>query len=520
MSTPEPMIGQTIDGRYRVLRVLGQGGMGAVYDAEHTGTGRRVAVKVIHADMATKSEMVLRFQREARAAGSIETPHIVHVFDTGTDPETGVVYMAMELLRGEDLQQLIKRLGRLPPRLALKLVGQACLGLGAAHATGVIHRDIKPANLFLSYAPDGPVTVKVVDFGIAKIMVEPGDGEEAALTRTGGMLGSPLYMSPEQATGRKTIDHRTDIWSLGVVLYQALAGRVPHRAESLGALIMAICSEAIPPLQNDAPWVPPEVADLVHRTLLRDPAARPADTEALRRAIQELVPGPLTVHASELLPLTEGEAAQVAPRAALAGGIVTGQNTIPSLSADTGLAAATGATGLSVSQGSAAPRRSRIVPALAAVVALGGAAGAYTLLGGRKPPVVVTAVTTAVSAAPTLAPAVEARPEERVVRLSVEPADAAAEVDGQAAAVRDGAVEIRGAVGSAHRVRLVKGADQVTVEVAIATLGPIPPKVQLTLTDPRAAPATPGGKVPGARPGATARPSSKTRDPALDGKFE
>jgi serine/threonine protein kinase len=197
--------------------------------------------------------LVTRFQREARAAGSSETTHIAQVFDTGTDPSTGVIYMAMELLRGEDVQQLLKRLGKLPLGLALRLVGQASIGLGKAHGAGVIHRDIKPANLFLSRLDSGEIILKVVDFGIAK-MVDPVNQEETGLTVTGGMLGSPLYMSPEQAKGRKDIDHRTDIWSLGVVLYKALTGQVPHAGhDTVLTLMMALCTEPAPPIQDLAP---------------------------------------------------------------------------------------------------------------------------------------------------------------------------------------------------------------------------------------------------------------------------
>ena len=313
------MKGETIGGKYRCLRVLGTGGMGAVYEAEHTGTGRRVAVKVINAEMAAKSEMVARFQREARAAGAIETSHIVQVLDMGTDVDSGVIYMVMELLRGEDLKALFDRLRRLPQNLALRLVGQACVGLAKAHATGVVHRDIKPANLFLAHQDTGSVIVKIVDFGIAKIMVEPGEGEEAQLTRTGGMLGSPVYMSPEQATGRKTIDHRTDIWSMGVLLYQGLTGKLPYHEQSLGALLLAICSEHPRPIQDLAPWVSPELAELVHAMLVHDPAARFQSMQAVLDAIRAIAPAPLGVDAVELVPLSEAEASVVAPRSRIFG---------------------------------------------------------------------------------------------------------------------------------------------------------------------------------------------------------
>ena len=530
------MIGTTIDGRYRVLRVLGQGGMGAVYEAEHTGTGRRVAVKVINADMARKTEMVLRFQREARVAGSIETPHIVQVLDTGTDPTSGTVYMVMEFLRGEDLQQLIKRLGKVPPLTALRLIAQSCLGLGKAHAAGVIHRDIKPANLFLCWHEGGPVTVKVVDFGIAKIMVEPGSGEEAGLTRTGGMLGSPLYMSPEQATGRKTIDHRTDVWSLGVVLYQALSGRVPHLAETLGALIMAICSEPVPPLQSVAPWVPAEIAEIVHRALALDPSARFPSMAALLQAIQQIVPDRLTVDATELVPLTEAEFSYVAPSPRLVSAgeaaVAATANAAPALGVSQGTSTSPGQGALSVSQGtSSAPAkgRSRLAPALAVVVAVGGGLAVYGLASRKavvapaREPVVntmpaassATTVNPAVVLAAPLSPVSAA--DERLVRVAIEPADATVEVDGRPAPIKDGFVEIRGVLGSAHHVRMVKDGQETASEVAITSLGAVPARVQAATADAKLLKPA-GGKAHPA-PSASAKPA-KPRDQALDGKFE
>ena len=219
------MIGETIDGRYRCLRVLGQGGMGAVYEAEHTGTGRRVAVKVIHADMVKKTEMVLRFHREARVAGSIETPHIVQVLDTGTDPATGTVYMVMEFLRGEDMQQLIRRLGKVPALVALRLIAQACVGLSKAHAASVIHRDIKPANVLVTNGQ-----VKVLDFGLS---VQSG---QTALS--GGTLA---YLAPELLKDAPA-SVSSDLYAVGIIAYQILAGRYPFPATALHHLLEMIQS--------------------------------------------------------------------------------------------------------------------------------------------------------------------------------------------------------------------------------------------------------------------------------------
>jgi eukaryotic-like serine/threonine-protein kinase len=483
------MIGHTIDGRCRILRELGKGGMGVVYEAEHVGTGRRVAVKVINAEMAQQDEMVRRFQREARAAGSIETPHIVHVSDTGTDATSGVIFMVMELLRGEDLQQLLRRLGKLPPLLSLRLVGQACIGLDKAHEAGVIHRDLKPANLFLSRHDNGDVTVKVVDFGIAKIKADRINAEEAGLTRTGGMLGSPLYMAPEQAKGRKTIDHRADIWSLGVVLYQALTGQTPHPVESLAALILAICLEPAPPIQDVAPWVPPEIALLVHRSLAIDPEARFPSVSAMLEAIRQVVPDGLSVHANALVPVTEAQQAYVAPRAILSQEMTRAPlSSVVEVTSPLGTSLSGGEAGLSVSQGAApssvTPARSLLVPALALSALVGGGALVGYKLVVRDPApapssgLVVAALPPAVtSSPPTVTPA--SASDERTVRLTVAPADATVEVDDLELPVKDGAVELRGAVGSVHRVRLRKGTQETVAEVAITLSGVVPPKVQI-----------------------------------------
>ncbi|HXK20267.1 MAG TPA: serine/threonine-protein kinase, partial [Polyangiaceae bacterium] len=256
------MLGTTLGGKYRIERLLGEGGMGAVYGAVHVGTNRRVALKVISGDAARHGpEVIARFVREAKAAGAIDTQHIVQVLDFGVDEQQGVPYLAMEFLAGEDLEHLMERLGPLSPDLAMRIVAQACIGLQKAHEAGVVHRDIKPANLYLCRRDGGEFIIKILDFGIAKVKLDHlGSSENQKLTRTGSVLGSPRYMSPEQAKGLRSIDQRTDIWSLGAVLYQALTGRTPHHdLETLGQLIIAICSEAPAPVQDFAPWVSPEL---------------------------------------------------------------------------------------------------------------------------------------------------------------------------------------------------------------------------------------------------------------------
>ncbi|MGK3986571.1 protein kinase [Sorangium sp. So ce136] len=295
------MIGRTLDDRYAIHRLLGQGGMGAVYEARHTGTGRRVAVKVI-LGQAADDDLVRRFQREARAVGAVESEHIAQVFDTGRDRETGAPYIAMEFLEGEDVQALIERLGPLPVDLALRIGLQACLGLERAHEAGIVHRDIKPANLFLARKQGGQRVIKLLDFGVAKVADNTlGNG---GMTKSGALLGSPLYMSPEQARGSGAVDARSDIWSLGISLYHALSGHRPNEhLTGLGELVLAICTTPVRWIQEVAPWVPPEVAHVVHRALVIDPAGRTASAAELAAALRAFLPNGEAIVDAMLVPL-------------------------------------------------------------------------------------------------------------------------------------------------------------------------------------------------------------------------
>jgi serine/threonine-protein kinase len=298
------MLGRVVDERYQLVRLLGTGGMGNVYEALHRGTGRRVAVKVIaNAELANDSGAIARFQREAKAAGSVETPHIAQVLDAGTDRATGTPYIAMEFLVGDDLRELSAQLGPLDPHLALRIVAQACAGLQKAHESGIVHRDIKPANLFMAHQADGSVVVKVLDFGIAKLPSTLLSGADAlTATTTGRLLGSPLFMSPEQIRGLKTLDHRTDIWSIGAVLYQALAGHPPFaECETVGQLMVSICSQPPPSLAEAAPWLRSEAVDIVERALRINADERFATAEEMLSAIVALLPGGIAITADALV---------------------------------------------------------------------------------------------------------------------------------------------------------------------------------------------------------------------------
>jgi serine/threonine-protein kinase len=299
MSQREPrppdtsLIGETLGRKYKLVRLLGEGGMGSVYEAEQKGSPDRVAVKVLHGHLLDPSlEWQHRFRREARAASAISSDHIVRVLELETDEATGAPYLVTEYLEGEDLQHLLDRAGPLSLEGALRVAFQALAGLKEAHAARVVHRDIKPANIFLARGPGGSITVKLLDFGIAKFKADPlGLSSNTNLTASGGFLGSPMYMSPEQVQNSRDVDHRSDIWSLGSALYCALAGRAPHQhATSVGQLLVAICTAAPPPLAEVAPWVPPEVAKVVSLALERRPADRYPSAGAMLDAIRELVP--------------------------------------------------------------------------------------------------------------------------------------------------------------------------------------------------------------------------------------
>ena len=364
------MIGRTLDDRYAIVRLLGQGGMGAVYEAKHTGTGRRVAVKIILSEGARNEDHVARFQREARAVGAVESDYIAQVFDTGRDRETGAPYIAMEFLEGEDVQALLDRLGPLPVDLALRIALQACLGLERAHAAGVIHRDIKPANLFLARKEHGARIVKLLDFGVAKITsTEPVDH---GLTKTGAMIGSPLYMSPEQARGSGVIDARSDLWSLGISLYQCISGRRPNDGvQGLGELLLTLCSTPAPWLQSVAPWVPAEVAQVVRRALTIDSTARYGSAAELADALRALLPYGHAIVDPMLVPLGATTRSFTAP--------TPEAPPSPPLAQSAAVAPITlGTTGQEPRAAATAPRRplGRIAAGATALV-LVGAGGAY-----------------------------------------------------------------------------------------------------------------------------------------------
>lgn len=244
--------GTVIAGRFRLIRELGRGGMGSVWIAHHQSLEVDCAVKFISAEIATVPGALARFEREAKAAAQLKSPNVVQVHDFGVTQE-GQAFIAMELLVGEDLGKRLERVGRLDPRSTHHIISEVARALSKAHAFGIVHRDLKPDNIFLAKDDDREL-VKVLDFGIAKATT--GDSFGNSTTRTGALLGSPNFMSPEQAQGNKTVDHRSDLWSLAVVAYECITGQLPFESTALGDLLMKIMVGPIP-IPSQAAQVPP-----------------------------------------------------------------------------------------------------------------------------------------------------------------------------------------------------------------------------------------------------------------------
>jgi len=282
-----PSIGSRVGDRYTLERVLGTGAMGSVFEARDAA-GNRFALKTLLAAKAKgdAAERRERFLREAAVCATIHHPNVVPVVDHGIDGGD-VPYLVMPLLEGEDLAAVLDRVSCLEPAVAVALVVQACAGLEEVHARGIVHRDVKPSNLFLENVGAG-VLVKVTDFGLAKSF-DP-SGERGALTATGRFMGTPQYVSPEQAVSAKHVDVRSDVFSLAMSLYHALAGAPAFAyVRSFMGLVLELTSREAPPLQDAAPWVPAPIARIVHAALLREPAARCPSVGELALALDSAV---------------------------------------------------------------------------------------------------------------------------------------------------------------------------------------------------------------------------------------
>ena len=282
------LIGRTVGGRYIIKGVLGEGGMGTVYEAEHLGLGRAVAVKVLNPSQAKKRVAVKRFQQEARAAGAIGHPNICEVYDLGL-LDDGSPYLVMEKLIGTTLADRISREGGLPFDELADVMIQVLSGLIAAHDKGIVHRDIKPENIFLARRVGCPPIVKILDFGVSKMMPQfQGGDEQLDLTRTGMVMGTPYYMSPEQARGERNLDGRVDVYACGVMMYEALIGKRPFLAPNYNALLLSIINTTPKPIREIRPATPPALEAIVIHSMAKARDDRYQSANAVLRDIQSL----------------------------------------------------------------------------------------------------------------------------------------------------------------------------------------------------------------------------------------
>ncbi len=330
-------IGDRIDGKYEIKRLLGEGGMGAVYEGENTLIHRRVAIKVLHSGVARLDEAVKRFENEAQAAGRIGSDHIVEVLDLGR-LDSGDRYMVMEFLKGESLSARIAARKRLSANEIRDLGLQLLEGLSAAHEAGIIHRDLKPDNIFLLAQAKGRTDfVKILDFGISKFNVM---GNDFSMTRTGAVMGTPYYMAPEQARGAKNLDARLDVYAAGVILFEAATGRVPFEGDTFNELLIKIATEESPAVAQLAPDLDPGLAGIIDRARRRNPDQRFASAREFRDALARWSEG---AHSSDL---ATGATLPVPPPAdtALANGAGFTARVVSPAPAATEISAAAGAT--------------------------------------------------------------------------------------------------------------------------------------------------------------------------------
>ena len=304
-----PSPGDAIAGKYEVVRVLGRGGMGMVVEARHAKLDQRYAIKILLPEHAKRQDSVARFEREASAVARLTSPHIVRVFDVDVDPATKLPFIVMELLSGHDLATELQTRPVVPPAEAVDWMIEALAGLHDAHALGIVHRDIKPSNLFLAARASAPALMKVMDFGVSKLL-HGGDGE---LTTSNQALGTPSYMAPEQLLDERAVGPRSDLWAVGVVLYRMLSGRLPFSSETQAGLAVAIATLPPASLSRIAPGLPPGLGEIVMQLLERDPARRPTDAAALARMLAPFGSGRVApASAGPLVSVEDGASALLA----------------------------------------------------------------------------------------------------------------------------------------------------------------------------------------------------------------
>jgi serine/threonine protein kinase len=420
-------IGQLIEGKYRIARLIGEGGMGAVYEGENVRINRRVAIKVLHAAFTGNAEVMQRFEREAQAAGRIGNDHILEVLDLGSLGD-GDHYIVMEFLDGQPLSERIKSKGKLSPHDLAPIARQVLVGLGAAHQAGIVHRDLKPDNIYILHEKAGVRDyVKIIDFGISKFQPLSGDGMK--MTRTGTVMGTPYYMSPEQASGSHEADQRSDLYTMGVIMFEAVTGNVPFDAATFNQLMFKIVLAEVPVIESVVPGIDPAFSSIVSKAMARDVTHRFQTAAEFIRAIDDWS--------------ARGTAVSIPPPgdAVTAGFVPQGRATMSSATG-VGQAAPGGKTAgnWATSQPDALPpmKKRSALPVFAAIGALlvaGGAVAAFKVIG--KPTQPSTDVTAAPASSPPpvqapppgpkveSAPKVEPTPQPDVAPVASAPASAA-----------------------------------------------------------------------------------------------
>jgi serine/threonine-protein kinase len=412
------LVGTILDGNYRITRLIGQGGMGAVYEGVQIRLERRVAIKLMARELAANTEAIARFRREAEVTSQLGHPHIVQVFDFGAAP-SGEPYIVMEFLEGEDLEKRIQRVGTLPLAAASHIIRQVASALSATHAKGIVHRDLKPANVFLLSVEGETDFVKVVDFGISKVR-----SATTKLTAALAVMGTPNYMAPEQAEGRVgDIDARTDQWALACIAYELLAGRPPFVGENVASLLYQVIHQAPSPISQMNPGLPAGVEGVLRRALSKTQAERFQTLTEFSRAFEGAASG-------KVVPATmAGPGAAAAPVAAAASGAAIGR--APTMASQPGIPPV---TTFSSAAGEASepdvalparPKRGLLFVGLGAAAALG--AGAFALISRRAPgpaPAAAVVAPAPTTSGPVVAPPPPPQPAPQAVAAAAPDAGA------------------------------------------------------------------------------------------------
>jgi serine/threonine protein kinase len=391
---PSTLPGTVIGGKYRIDGLIGRGGMGSVWSAVHLGLGQRVAVKLIAKRYASSREARTRFDLEAKAVAQLKSRYVVQVYDNG-ETDDGTPYIVMELLEGESLDHRITTRGPIPVDQAVRVVAQVGRALTRAHGLGIVHRDLKPENIFLTRSDDDDGEIaKVLDFGIAKI--KNPDAASDSATRTGAVLGTPLFMSPEQARGLKSVDQRTDLYSLGMVTYMMLTAKPAFSGESFGDILVAICTQPLPTIHQVAPWLPPSLDVWLKRACAREPGDRHRSVEELLEGLYAAAGIARTKTQQEMLRGDSAGTTGQIPRAS--------QSSTAQTQAASGMSQPQTAAPLTVT-GEDIPKRSMLIPIAIAGLALGVlGGGAFVFLrkaSGDKPATLANGVDMALAASAT-----------------------------------------------------------------------------------------------------------------------